>query len=110
MILSISVRWWARAARHSPSTMGFSTSCAERSRGLIGIGQRRPGDFDQLAVLLNPLWPTAGVLDGVRPPLGRAPPIAPGDLAAAGQGLGDAQLSPRHDPNRVPQNAPLSLG
>ena len=73
----------------------------EPRRRFVEIGHHRPRDLDQLAVVLNPLGPPAGELDRVGPSLGRAPPIAPGDLGAARQGLGGLQ-HPRHDPNRVP--------
>ena len=46
-------------------------------RGLIGIGQGRPGQRDQLRVMLDPLGSIAGIFDRPRPLLRRAPMIAP---------------------------------
>ena len=42
-------------------------------RGLIGIGQGRPGQRDQLRVMLDPLGSIAGIFDRPRPLLRRAP-------------------------------------
>jgi len=64
-------------------------------------GSIAPRDLDQLAVLLKPAGADRGVLDCMRPPLGRPPSVPPGDRLSAASGSADFSI-PRHDPNRVP--------
>ena len=75
-------------------------------RGLIGIGQGRPGQFDQLTIMLDPVRSIAGVLDRARPLLRRAPMIAPHD-DAADQGVGRLQ-QPHHHANRIPEKSAVA--
>ena len=76
-------------------------------RGLIGIGQGRPGQFHQLTIKLDPVRSIAGILDCARPLLRRTPMIAPHE--AADQGVGRLQ-QPRAITRTASQRRLLSLG
>jgi len=69
-------------------------------RGLIGIGQGRPRQLEQLTIMRDPVFSTAGISDGLRPLLRRAPVIAP--LETADQGLGGPQ-QPHHHAHPIPE-------
>ena len=74
-------------------------------RGLIGVGQGRPGQRDQFPIMPDPFQSIAGVFDRARPLLRRAPMIAP--LETTDQGVSRLQ-QPHQHMDRIPEKTAVA--